>query len=157
MSRDYRQGWVQLFRENLNKLFEVALLITADPMMAEASVTRSIEDLDFSMAPDIHTLQDGVVFHSIKIDGTSSETGATVARSMLRKELWPVLRVTRAVRACFTLKVLMGYGRLACARMLGIDEQLMTALLKIAILQVQSAMIASEHDGQVHSGSRSWS
>lgn len=47
MSRDYKQAWVQLFRENLNKLFEVALLITADPMMAEASITRSIEDLEY--------------------------------------------------------------------------------------------------------------
>ncbi len=149
LAQDYRQGWLELFRANLNELFELALLLTADPLRAEAGVTRSIESLDVFAQPDIKILKKTVALHSTSEGSVRSTLGTSHARSMLRQGLWPVLQVARSPRACFVLKVLMGYGTSACAGMLGIEQHAISTLLRMAILRLNSAVIASELGGQL--------
>jgi hypothetical protein len=45
------QEWRDFFKINYNALFQTALLLTADAVIAEVALTKSIEDLDMAPSP----------------------------------------------------------------------------------------------------------
>jgi hypothetical protein len=48
----YEETWTNVFRTNLDALFQLALLLTADSLEAEANLATVISTLDFSKQPD---------------------------------------------------------------------------------------------------------
>src|SRR5258707_2040351 len=86
----YQERWKDLFQANLVLLFELALLLTADPQEAEAHLAGAIDTLDFSRQPDedaLAVLRMAVALQSTGTAGAVSPAGAVEARSMLRAGL----------------------------------------------------------------------
>ena|ERR1700730_15024529 len=135
--------WKNVFQANLDALFQLALLLTADAQEAEKCLEGAIHTVDFSKQPDedaLVLLQTAVARQSIGSSGiTISPAGVAEARSMLQPGLLPVLQLERFPRVCFVLRMLVGYATSACARVLGIDEGGVTVLLRIAVLQLHVA------------------
>jgi hypothetical protein len=138
----YQERWKERFQANLDALFELALLLTADPQEAEANLAAAVNTLDFSKQPDedaFAVLQTALARQSIGSGGAISSAGAAEARSMLQPGLLPVLQLERAPRVCFVLRMLFGYATSACAGMLGVDEGGVKLLLRVAVLQLHHA------------------
>lgn len=138
----YQQTWKDVFQANLDSLFQMALLLTADAQQAEANVAAVIHKLDFSKEPDKNSLtviRTALARQSIASNGTASPAGVAGARSMLQSGLLPVLQLERFPRICFVLRTLFGYATSVCAQMLGIDEGSVKVLLRIAVLQLHDA------------------
>jgi hypothetical protein len=138
----YQETWEDVFRGNLDALFQLALLLTADPREAEANLAGVINTLDFSKRPEedaLAVLQTAIARQSIESAGPISSTGAAAARSMLQPGLRPVLQLEHFPRVCFVLRMLLGYATSACAGMLGIDEGGVKVLLSVAVLQLHRA------------------
>ena len=134
--------WKDVFQTNLDALFQVALLLTADPQEAEANLATVISTLDFSKQPDkdaLAVIQAALARLSIGSGGIISSAGAAEARSLLQPGLLPVLQLERSSRVCFVLRMLFGYATSACAGMLGIDEGGVKLLLRVAVLQLHHA------------------
>ena len=141
-SGGYQATWKDVFQANLDTLFQLALLLTAEPQEAEANLTGVINALDFSKQPDedaLAVLQTAVAQQSIGSGGVISSAGAAEARSMLQPGLLPILQLERSARVCFVLRMLFGYATSACAGRLGIDEGAMKLLLRGAVLQLHHA------------------
>lgn len=138
----YQETWKDVFQANLDALFQLALLLTADPQEAEANLETVITNLDFSKQPDddaLAVLQTAVARQSIGSGGAISSNGVAKARSMLQPGLLPVLRLERLHRVCFVLRMLVGFATSACARMPGIEEGGVRVLLRVAVLQLRHA------------------
>jgi hypothetical protein len=63
-----QQTWTSFFKANMNSLFQTALLLSADPDVAEHNIAASFENIDFSQAPGTDAfgaLQESVVTKSI--------------------------------------------------------------------------------------------
>jgi hypothetical protein len=138
----YQDTWKDVFQANLDPLFELALLLTADPQKAETNLAGIINTLDFSKQPDedvLAVLQTAVARQSVGSGGGISSAGAAEARSMLQPGLLPVLQLERPSRVCFVLRMLLGYATSACAGILGIDEGGVKLLLRVAVLQLHHA------------------
>ena len=138
----YQETWKEVFQANLDALFQMALLLTADSQEAEANLATVISALDFSKQPDegaFAVIQTALARQSIGSGGIISSTGVTKARSMLQSGLLPVLQLERIPRVCFVLRMLFGYATSACAGMLGIDEDGVKLLLRVAALQLHKA------------------
>jgi len=138
----YQERWKDLFQANLDALFELALLLTADPQEAEANLGGTIDTLDFSKQPNADALaviQTALARQSIRSGEIISSAGVAGARSMLQPGLLPVLQLKRFPRVCFVLRMLFGYATSACARMLGIDEGGVKVLLRVAVFQLHHA------------------
>jgi hypothetical protein len=141
-SGGYQKAWKDVLETNLDTLFQLALLLTADPQEAEDNLAAIISTLDLSKQPDgdtITVIQAAVVRHSIRSSGIISAAGVAGARSMLQPALLPVLQLEHFSRICFVLRSLFGYATSACARMLGIDEGDVRVLLGVAVLQLHHA------------------
>jgi hypothetical protein len=137
----YQETWKELFQANLDALFQMALLLTADPQEAEVYLETVITNLDFSKQPDgdaLAVLQTALA-RRIGSAGASSSNGVAEARSMLQPGLLPVLQLEPLPRVCFVLRMLVGFATSACARMLGIDEGGVRALLRVAVLELRHA------------------
>jgi hypothetical protein len=147
-SQDYRQMWGALLTTNLNSLFELALLFTADPQMAEASLASCINSVDVSSQPDLKGLQAAVALHSIGTEGIDSPTAIKKARSMTRSTLHPILQLERFPRVCFVLRMMSGYATSTCAGMLSIDDHAVRVQVRTAILQLHHAVIAQRDSPQ---------
>ena len=52
----YQETWKDVFQTNFDALFQLALLLTADPQEAEANLETVITNLDFSKQPDNEAL-----------------------------------------------------------------------------------------------------
>jgi hypothetical protein len=136
------ETWKDVFQANLDALFQLALLLTADSQEAEASLATVISTADFSKQPDedaLAVIQAALARQSIGSGGIISSAGATEARSMLQPGLLPVLQLEHSSRVCFALRMLFGYATSACARMLGIDEGGVRVLLRVAVLHLHHA------------------
>jgi hypothetical protein len=142
MNLEYRQKWSTLLTTNLNSLFELALLSTADPQMAEAILASCIDSVDISSQPDLKSLQTAVALHSIRSEGIDSPTAIVNARSMIRSALRPILQLERLPRICFVFRMMNGYATSTCAAMLTIDDNAVRMLVSRAILQLHHAVIA---------------
>lgn len=135
------------FRANCDALFQTALLLSADPEAAEAGLAAAIDFGDMSKAPeqgDLAILQDIVVRQTIQNVHRAPSPQIAKARSMLQSGLWPVLQVEQSPRVCFVLRMLLGYATSSCALVLGIEESGVRTLLKLAILQLQHAVMAED-------------
>ena len=141
----YQETWKDVFQANLDALFQLALLLTADSQEAEANLATVISTLDFSKQTDkdaLAVIQGALVRQSIGSGGIISlagAAGAAGARSMLQSGLLPVLQLERLPRVCFVLRMLFGYATSACARILGIDECGVRVLLGVAVLQLRQS------------------
>src|SRR5258707_3048617 len=92
----YQERWKDLFQANLDALFELALLLTADPREAEANLALAIDALDCSKPPEENAskvLQIAVARQSIRNAGPGF--AAVEARSMLQSALLPLFTVER--------------------------------------------------------------
>ena len=139
---EYRAAWKNVFEGNLDALFQLALLLTADSQEAEANVAAVISTLDFSKQPDedaLAVIQAALARQSIGSGGIISAVGFAEARCMLQPGLLPVLQLERLPRVCFVLQMLFGYATSACAGRLGLDEDGVKVLLRVAVLQLHHA------------------
>jgi hypothetical protein len=137
----------QILKANLDSLFQTALLLTAEPETAEASVVSSLDGVDLSALPQekaVAILKEAIVLRSVQSARLLSPSDTVNARSMLQPGLWPVLQIERQPRVCFVLRMLLGYATCSCAQMLAIEEQVVKVALQNAILQLQHAMTAND-------------
>jgi hypothetical protein len=140
-SGGYEKTWSDVFRTNCDALFQLALLLTADPREAESNLSTVVRTRDFSKQPDedaLAVLQTALARQSIGSGGA----GTVEARSMLPAGLLPVLQLEHRPRVCFVLRILLGYATSACAGMLGIDEGGVKVLLRVAVLQLHDATLS---------------
>lgn len=143
---NHQLSWMALLQSNCAALFQTALLLSADPQTAEASIAVTIDRLDISAAtrPDeLSRLQKTVAMHTLRILETASFSRAADAQPMLQSGLWPILQLEKFPRACFVLRLLLGYSTSCCAQMIGVEETAVKALLDTAILQLQQAVAGS--------------
>jgi hypothetical protein len=141
-SDGYQKAWKDVLQRNLDALFQLALLLTADPQEAEDNLAAIVSTLDLSEHPDgdaLAVIQAALVSHSIRSRGIISAAGVAGTRSMLQPALLPVLQLEHFSRICFVLRALFGYATSACARMLDIDEGDVRVLLRVAVLQLHHA------------------
>jgi hypothetical protein len=136
----------QILKAHLDSLFQTALLLTAEPETAEASVASSLDAVDLSTLPQENAfaaLKEAIVLRSVQSARPLSPSDTLNARAMLQPGLWPVLQIERQPRVCFVLRMLLGYATSSCAQMLAIEEQVVKAALQNGILQLQHAMTAN--------------
>jgi hypothetical protein len=132
--------WIELLELNSNAMFQVAMLLSADVYTAETALLNSIDELEITRAPrlgDLAAWQHAVVARSIATRTTETSGVDLLYRSMLQPGLWPLMHVERLPRACFVLRLLLGYPRRVCAQLLGIEESEIEKLLEIAIHTLQ--------------------
>ena len=143
----YRQTWMDFFRAHRDALFQTALLLSADPDTAEAGMASAIDVVDMSEAPekaDWAILQDIVARQTIQSVNRVAPRQIAKARSMLQSGLWPVLQLEQSPRVCLVLRMLLRYATSSCAQMLGIEEVGVRTLLRLAILQLQRAVVEED-------------
>jgi hypothetical protein len=149
----YQETWKDVFQANVDALFQLALLLTADPQEAEANLASVINTLESSKQPDqeaLAVIQATLARQSIASGGIISSAGVAGARSMLQPGLLPVLQLQHFPRICFVLRMLFGYATSACAGMLGIGESAVKVFLRIAVLQLHHA--SSMHIAETKQG-----
>jgi hypothetical protein len=137
--------WLAFFKTNCAALFQTALLLTADPDTAEASIAATLESVDTSGPPEedeLAYLHRAVVIQAIQRSEGQSALPIN-ARSMIQAGLWPVLQLDRSPRTCFVLRTLLGYTISSCAQLLGIDEAGVRHLLRTAICQLSQIVLAN--------------
>jgi hypothetical protein len=134
------EKWRDFFKLNCNALFQTALLLTADPVAAEAALTKSIDELDMSRSPEqvsFAAWEELVVMRSIEMQQVSSSGADSTARLMLQPGLVPVIQIDRWPRICFVMRKLLGYTTALCAQMLGMEESGIRILFQTAVVQLQ--------------------
>jgi len=134
------EKWRDFFKLNCNALFQTALLLTADPVTAEAALAKSIDELDMSRSPEqvsFAAWEQSVVMRSIETQQVSSSGADSTARLMLQPELVPVIQIDSWPRMCFVMRKLLGYTTALCAQMLGIEESGILILFQTAVIQLQ--------------------
>lgn len=105
-------SWMALLKSNCAALFQTALLLSADPQIAEASIAITIDNLDVSKAPrqdESSTLQETVAMHTLRMTEKAPVSRTVEAQPVLQSGLWPILRLEKFARACFVLRLLLGY------------------------------------------------
>ena len=135
----HEHAWKNFLQVNCSSMFQTALLLSADAHVAEAALADSIDDLDRSRPPEEHSLaiwERGIIMQSIGARKSASLAEDSMARSMLQPGLWPVIEIERYPRICFVLHVLLGYGAVFCAQMLGTAEDEIPTLLQSAVTQL---------------------
>ena len=143
----YQEAWIGLLKTNCDALFQIALLLSADPETAEASIVAGIDSVDMSGPPEkgqLAILQKAVAMQAIEGSRVIGSSGIADARSILQTGLWPVLQIDRFPRVCFVLRVLLGYATSSCGQMLGIDDGAVRTFVRIAIMQLHGAVIGSD-------------
>lgn len=142
--------WIDFLKANCAALFQSALLLTADPEAAEASVAATLESIDVSRPPEageLASLQKAVAMLGIRESACDSFVEVGRVQAMIQAGLWPVLQVERSPRACFVLRILLGCATSCCAQALGIDEAGVTNLLRLGILQLRESLVGSNSGG----------
>jgi len=126
--------------DGLNKSFVAAILLTANMERAECAVLRSISLLDESVS--YGSLLRGTIKASLAGSIGIKEQGReelAEACSILPLELQHVLRLSKDLRHCFVLRILLGLSRGACASLLGLDVQGIDERTCASILQLTVA------------------
>jgi hypothetical protein len=134
------EKWRDFFKLNCNALFQTALLLTADPVTAEAALAKSIDELDMSRSPQqvsFAAWEQLVVMRSIEMQQGSSSGADCTTRLMLQPGLVPVIQIDRWPRMCFVIRTLLGYTTALCAQTLGIEESGIRILFQTAVIQLQ--------------------
>ncbi len=154
----YEREWRDFLEKNCNRLFQTALLLSADSQIAEKALIESIENLDLSQPPGRNTRavwEKAVVIRSVeelhkpssgpRVSGQAKAIRAISVQSMLQPGLWPVVQIERSPRICFILCMLLGYPITSCAQILGIEESRIHALLQMAAIQLQQEPAWTQH------------
>ena len=139
-SKSNRLKWETVPAANLNSLFELGLLSTAQPQSAQASLLISISSNYIASQPDMVGLRAAVASHSIRSGVIDSPTELINASSMIRRALRPIIQLGCFPHICYVLRMLVGCATSRCAAMLGIDDTALSVVLGAAILQVQAVM-----------------
>ena len=132
-------SWGALLVASCNSLFQTALLLSADPEVAEASVAATIESIDLSHPPgqdELMNLQRIVATKTLERLDSTSACQLPAAQSMLQPGLRPLLQVDEFPRIYFVLRVLLRLAVSSSAQMLGIQEPHAQALLQTALWQL---------------------
>jgi len=135
--------WRTFFQVHCDALFQTALLLSADPEDAEASIAATLDTVDVSKPPvesQVLMLQEKLARRAIQNAQATAFPKISEARSLLQVDLQPVLLIERLPRVCFVLRTLLGYATSTCAQMLGVEESGVKTLLRIAISQLHSAV-----------------
>jgi hypothetical protein len=134
--------WGSILKANLNCLFQAALLLSADPEVAEASVAATIESIDLSRVPgqdELVTLQMTLVSKTLERLESSSPDHLRAAQSMLPTGLWTLLEVDQFPRIYFVLRVLLRCAVSSSAQILGVEEADAQAMFETALWQLCNA------------------
>lgn len=146
--KNCEREWRDFFKVNCKRLFQTALLLTADALAAETALAKSIEELDICSSPGRTSLaawEKAVVTRSIEAAHLSSRTAPDpLSRSILQPGLQPVIEMERCPRICFVLRMLLGYKTALCAQMLGMEESGIRMLFQIAVIELQQKAAATE-------------
>ncbi len=137
------KAWMRFFQVHSDQLFQTALLLSADPDEAEASIVTTLGSVDLSKPPaesELLNLQEKIARQAIQNARASGSPKISEAHSLLQDGLQPVLQIQRFPRVCFVLRMLLGYATSSCAQMLGIEEAVVRTLLRIAVLQLQTTV-----------------
>ena len=141
-ANDCPKTWKNFFQVHRDALFQTALLLSADPDEAEASMAATLNTVDLSKPPvesQFLILQEKLARRTIETAQASPLSKLSEAGSLLQVGLHPVLQMERFPRVCFVLRTLLGYATSTCAQMLGIEEVAVRTLLRVAILQLHNA------------------
>ncbi len=141
---DCEAAWSRFFRAHCDGLFEMALLLSANPNTAEAILVTTLEHVDISAPPrtnDLSELQNTLAIKIVRDAGPASSAGISNAGSMLRSGLRPILQLDRFPRACFVLRFLLGYAISSCAHIVGVEEAGVKALLQTGLIQFHRAVL----------------
>jgi hypothetical protein len=133
-------GWLAFIRANCTALFQTALLLAADAEIAESGMLAVVASLDISRPPasdELFVLQRTVATQTLKRIRPNLEVTKVSARALLQDGLWPVLQLEQLPRICFVLCLLLGYTNSSCAQILGIQEETVRELLRMATRQVR--------------------
>jgi hypothetical protein len=135
-------SWGTLLMENCNSLFQTALLLSADPDVAEASVAATIKAIDLRLPPgqdELLNLQRTVASETLERLDNISAGHLPAAEAMLQAGLRPLLQVDQFPRIYFVLRVLLRLAVSSSAEMLGMEEAHAQALLQTALRQLCQA------------------
>ena len=146
-TKSHAEAWIAFFKINCDALFQTALLLSADPDDAEASVMSAIDSVDVCRPPDANELailQERIAREGLQAARPLASPEVARARLVLQDGLRPVLQIEPCSRVCFVLRVLLGYATSSCAQMLGIEEVAVRTLLRIAIFQLHDAVIGND-------------
>ena len=135
-------SWATLIKANLNCLFQTALLLSADPEVAEASVAATIDSIDLDRAPgedDWALLRQTLVSKTFERLTTSSLYHGPPAQSMLPRGLLPLLGMEQLPRIYFVLRVLLRWSVSSSAQILGIEEADAGVMFQAALWQLCEA------------------
>ena len=125
---------------SLGKAFIAALLLTGSMEQAETAVLEGIRFLDPDDEPGEALLSHTVsAAFETRPERLVSPGGLERSSAVLPRELHSVMRLSPDIRHCFVLRVLVGWSRELCARLLRleirqIDERTRIAMLKLAYL-----------------------
>lgn len=118
-----REGRFAIER-TIRRAFGTAHLLTANLQQAESAVLKAIELFD----PHVDTVEALFQYtvHAASLNPTEPMPSAAShppepTNSFLPVELQAVLNLSRDLRHCFVLRVLAGWSRLACARLLNLQ------------------------------------
>jgi hypothetical protein len=132
-------GWMAFIRANCAALFQTALLLSADAEIAESGMLAAVASVDISRPPapdELFVLQRVVAMQTLRQIRSNLEATSANARSLLQAGLWPVLHLEQRPRICFVLCLLLGYTNSSCAQILGIQEETVRELLRVATRQL---------------------
>lgn len=105
-----------------SRIFVAAYLLTGSAKQAEKAMLESTQQLDINATPDGCPAWKAIVAAIMRRYRDSAET-SDEAPTILPIELLRVLRLSRRLRQCFVLRVLMAMPRHYCAGLLRIDAE----------------------------------
>lgn len=136
--------WMQLMEGRLKRLFQLALLFSADPNTAESILIRGIETIDTDVPPAQDAacqLDENVAVASIQMcdECAQPELDIPKAASLLPAGLRPLLMLNSVARICFILRFLLGYSVEWCSEKMHVEPGDFTRLLQTATGQLALA------------------
>jgi DNA-directed RNA polymerase specialized sigma24 family protein len=133
------QDLTNMLEKKCRALFQISLLISADPVAAETALIETINELDICRGPGADSdarLENAVVMRNIAWPETRSSTQRLLAQSMLQPGLRLLTTLDRLPRICFVLRILLGYSADSCAHLLQVKESEIGPLLQSAALEL---------------------
>jgi hypothetical protein len=130
----------------LNRSFRTTLLLTGNVLLAEAALLHAISA---TQPEDIlgESLLDQIVISVIALSARSmpAENEDDDSSLLLPHELQQVLRLPADLRHCFVLRILVGFSRERCARLLNVTIQEIDERATAAAIQL--ALLSEDHNG----------
>jgi hypothetical protein len=120
-------------------MFQTALLLSLDPLQAEAALIASVAEFDLARPvrnDDFLIWESAVVKLSVGTSlGLSTNERATLVWPLLQPGLRPLTQISHLPRMSFVLRLLLGYSAETCAQILGIERSEIAVLIADAVHQ----------------------